>query len=164
MYCEDEQRYQSTAPVLVCIAQSQADLERAANQGWYRIPVARAPKRLACDYLAFYQTAAFGQGRWSIRWLAPVQSVRVASRAELLPEEGQHPRARQLYYRFSLGALKELPVPLPSRRLRRISFIATTLGLLLQARDVTELWGAPADIQADVWGAGIGRKGVLRRA
>ena len=57
-----------------------ADLARAHDEGWYRIPLDRAPRRIAADYLAFYQTGAFPpEERWAVRWLAPVQEYRLAT-------------------------------------------------------------------------------------
>ena len=154
--------YEHDARVLVCVVNRPADLERVRSAGWYRIPFARAPQQLAFEYLAFYQTAAFPTERWSIRRLARVMAVGLHYRVEVLPDEPQHPRAQQLYYCFSLGPLKELRSPLPSRRLRRVSFIATTLGQLLRAADVTELWHAPDDRTHEVWGAGIGRRRIVQ--
>ena len=75
-----------------------------------------------------------------MRYLAAVRAVGIATRAALLPDEAGHPRAGERYYRFALGPLLALPAPLPSRRLRRITFIPTTYGQLLRARDVAELW------------------------
>ena len=155
------------ARVLVAVVTRPVDLQHAREHGWYRIPLNRAPRALAADYLAFYQTAAFGGERWAVRFMAQVQRVSVATRAELLPAEDRHPRAAERYYRFALGSLQPLPAPIPSRRLRRISFIPTTYGQLLRARDVVELWRPLEDSQAGweaVWGAGVngGRRSTLR--
>ncbi len=53
----------ASALVLVAIITTRRDLEIARVLGWYRIPLRRAPKVIAVDYLAFYQTAAFGSRR-----------------------------------------------------------------------------------------------------
>lgn len=147
------------APVLVAVINRPADLERARQQGWYRIPVRRAPPMLAVSYLAFYQTSSFGDERWAVRYCASVQRVGVALRRELLPDEADHPRAGERYYRFALGPLWALPVPVPSRRLRRVTFIPTTFGQLLHARELTELW-QPAAHQPDdgPWAAGVNQR------
>jgi hypothetical protein len=145
------------AQVLVVVITQPADLARARDEGWYRIPLRRAPHALAAEYLAFYQTAAFGAERWAVRYLAAVRAVGVATRATLLPAEPAHPRAAERYYRFALGPLHQLPAPLPSRRLRRISFISTTYGQLLRAQDVAELWHPPEQRGGweQLWGAGV---------
>jgi hypothetical protein len=118
-----------------------ADLVRAREQGWYRLPLAHMPGRVAADYLAFYQTGAFPPGeRWLVRWFAPVRGYYLATRRELIPEEPDHPRADHLYYRITLGELEPLPQPIPSSRLRRITFIPTTLARLLTATEINQLW------------------------
>ena len=150
-----------TARVLVVIVNRLRDLAAARDEGWYRIPLARAPRALHAEHLAFYQTAAFGSERWAVRYLAPVRAVGIATRAALLPDEAGHPRARERYYRFALGPLLALPAPLLSRRLRRIAFIPTTAGQLLSASDLNELWHAGQDAAAgwdELWGAGVNRR------
>lgn len=128
-------------PVLVVVVNDPVDLARAQAEGWYRIPLDRAPRRVAADYLAFYQTGAFAaEERWSVRWLAPVRGYGIASRGELLPSEATHPRASDRYYRVDLGPLVPLPRAIPSRRLRRITFIPTSLARLSQAEEINDLW------------------------
>lgn len=147
------------ASVLVAVVTRPRDLERARQEGWYRIPLRHAPQPLAADLLAFYLTAAFGPERWSVRWIAPVERYQLLTRRELLPDEPAHPRADERYYRLSLGAVRPLLRPLASRRLRRVVFIPTTLGQLLRAGDVNELWQPPERAHqrtAAIWGAGIG--------
>jgi hypothetical protein len=150
-----------SARVLVAVVSRPRDLAAARDEGWYRVPLARAPRALHAEYLAFYQTAAFDAERWAVRYVAEVRSIAMAARAALLPEEADHPRAKQRYYRFALGPLLTLPVALPSRRLRRISFIPTSMGQLLRARDVAELWRPPEDAEEGwdmLWGAGVNRR------
>lgn len=128
------------------------------------MPVRHAPRLLAADYLALYQTGAFGAERWAVCYIAAVQQVRIALRRELLPEEDAHPRAGERYYCFQIGPLEALQVPVPSRRLRRITFIATTYGQLLCARDVAELWRRPeGNPPAGVWGAGLAGVRIITR-
>ena len=141
------------APVLVVVTNDPTDLARARDQGWYRIPVARAPARIAAEYLAFYQTAAFPPNeRWCIGWLAPVVGYRILTRRELIPDEPEHPRANERYYRVALGPLSPLPRPIPSRRLRRITFIATTLARLRAADEINDLW-LKSSAQERLWAA-----------
>jgi hypothetical protein len=138
------------ARVLVAVVTRPRDLAAARDEGWYRIPLRRAPRSLA----------GFGAERWAVHYLAAVRAVEIAARATLLPDEPLHSRASERYYRFALGPLRALPAPLPSRRLRRISFIPTTYGQLLRARDVVELWRPPDEAAAgweELWGAGINR-------
>lgn len=131
-------------PVLVVVMNNQRDWQIVQAERWYRIPLQRAPRQVAAAYLAFYQTAAFPEERWTIRSYAPVESYRLMTRRQLLPDEPDHPRADELYYRVALGPLRALPHPIPSRKLRRITFIPTTWQRLLAAHDVSELWPTPA--------------------
>jgi hypothetical protein len=141
------------SPVLVVVVNHPADLARAREQGWYRIPLDRAPRRIAAEHLAFYQTAAFPpEERWAVRWLAPVHGYRIAVRRELIPEEPAHPRADCRYYQVKLGALEPLPHPIPSRRLRRITFIPTTLDRQFAAEEINDLW-IKSSAQERLWAA-----------
>ncbi|MBL8056091.1 MAG: hypothetical protein JNK29_05300 [Anaerolineales bacterium] len=73
------------------------DLEIARVLGWYRIPYRSAPKTVAVDWLAFYQTAQFGAEKWSIRYAAPVRGHELTTRGELLRDQAAHPRAGDPY-------------------------------------------------------------------
>jgi hypothetical protein len=129
------------APVLIVVVKQPADLNRAIQERWYRIPMNRAPSRTAAEFLAFYQTGAFPLGeRYLIRWMAPVRGYFLATRRQLIPEEPDHPRADEQYYKVSLGEPVPLPHPIPSRRLRRITFIPSTLSRLHQAEEINDLW------------------------
>lgn len=132
---------EADSTVLVVVVSDPRDLKHALEDGWYRIPLARAPSRIAVEYLAFYQTGAFPEGeRCLVRWYAPVQDYRIVERRELLADEPQHPRATERYYRIGLGPPDALPSPIPSRRLRRITFIPTTLARLMSAQEINDLW------------------------
>ena len=142
--------YDDLSPVLVVLLNNARDLARARDEGWYRIPVRRAPPRVAAEYLAFYQTRAFGDDAYTVRYLAEVRRVHVLPRARLLPDEPDHPRAHEEYYKIELGPLQALPRPVPSRALRRITFIPTTLGQLLTAEEINDLWWRD-DPQQRLW-------------
>ncbi len=96
-----------------------------------------------------------------MRYFAAVCSVAIVTRAALLPDEAGHPRAGERYYRLGLGPVQRLPFVVPSRRLRRISFIPTTAGQLWRARDVAELW-RPLEDAAEgwdaLWSAGVNQR------
>lgn len=151
--------------VLIAVITRPRDLQIAREQGWYRIPVSRAPAQLAADYLAFYQTAAFGAERWSVRYYTPIYKYRIATRKELLPEEATHPRANEQYYCLEIGSIEALALPVPAARLRRVTFISTTFGQIRRARDVRELWHPDEEksIPDDsVWGAGMAGKSLYK--
>jgi hypothetical protein len=129
-------------PLLVALVNNQRDWRRVLEEGWYRLPLAYAPLPAAALYLAFYRSRAFGAEAWRIGHYAPALRYELLRRREIIPDEPRHPRADQLYYRVALGPIRQLARPLPSRRLRRITFIPTTLERLLEAEDVAELWRA----------------------
>lgn len=135
--------------VLVAVMNDPRALEIVRTEGWYRIPVRRAPIRVGADYLAFYQTAAFGpEERWAVNYYAPIRRYRIVRRRDLLSQENDHPRANDKYYKIEIGPLEPLPHPIPSRRLRRITFILTTLKRLLTAEEINDLWlGSRVDEQ-----------------
>lgn len=128
------------ARVLVAVMNNRRDFKIAREKGWYRIPLKRAPRQVAADFLAFYQTAAFDEAKWTVSYVAPVRRYHVVRRRDLLPNEADHPRADDLYYKVEIGALERLPAPVPSQKLRRITFIATTLERLLTAEEIKDLW------------------------
>ncbi len=129
-----------TALILVVVVTNPRDLEIARVLGWYRIPLKSAPKVVAVDYLAFYQTAGFGeQERWRINFIAPVRGHELTTRAELIRDEPDHPRAGEEYYKIQLGPLQVLSHPVQADQWRRITFLYTTGELLQQARIVKDL-------------------------
>lgn len=135
----NDQPISSTSLVLVAIMNKPRDLEIARLLGWYRIPLRSAPKVIAVDYLAFYQTAAFGEAKWRIEYIAPVRGHELTTRLELLKDEPDHPHARREYYKVALGALQRLPQPTLAAGWRRITFFYTTGEYLLRAQTVNDL-------------------------
>lgn len=129
-----------TALVLVVVITNPRDLEIARVLGWYRIPLKSAPKVVAVDYLAFYQTAGFSeQERWRINYIAEVRGYELTTRAELIHDEPDHPRAGEEYFKIQIGGLLSLPRPIRADQWRRITFLYTTGDQLRQAETVNDL-------------------------
>jgi hypothetical protein len=128
-----------TSLVLVAVINNPRDMEIARLLGWYRIPLRTAPKVIGVDYLAFYQTGAFGDEKWRIQYIAPVRGHELTTRAELLKAEPDHPRAKEEYYKVQIGSLERLSQPILAETWRRITFLYTTGEYLLQARTVNDL-------------------------
>ena len=128
-----------TSLILVAVMTDPRDLEIARLLGWYRIPLRSAPKVVAVDYLAFYQTSAFGEGKNCIEYIAAVRGHEMVTRAELLKDQPDHPRAREEYYKIQLGPLERLPQPLQAAQWRRITFLYTTGEYLLTADTIDDL-------------------------
>jgi hypothetical protein len=129
----------STSLVLVCLLPSPRDLEIARLLGWYRIPFRSAPKVVAVDYLAFYQPSNFGEGAGRIEWIAPVRGHELTTRAELLRDESDHPRAGEEYFKIQLGTLERLTRPVVAEKWKRLTFLYTTGEYLLKAHTLNDL-------------------------
>lgn len=125
--------------ILVAILPTPRDLEIARLLGWYRVPLRKAPKVIAVDYLAFYQPASFGERGGRIEFVSEVRGVELATRAELLRDEADHPRAHEEYYKVQIGALEKLNQPIKADRWKRIAFLYTTGEYLLNAKSLTDL-------------------------
>jgi hypothetical protein len=94
----------SSALILVAVMPARRDLEIARLLGWYRMRLKSAPKVIDVDYLAFYQTAAFGEGhRWCIESIAEVRGHELTTRRELFRDEPDHPRSSEEYYKDPIG-------------------------------------------------------------
>ena len=137
---------------LIAVMNHARDLERARDEHWYRIPVRSAPKFFPPDYVAFYFTKPFSADAFSVRWYAQVRGHELVTRRDLLPDEPDHPRADQRYYKLQLGKLVELPHPIPSRSLRRITFILTNGKRLNEAWEINDLFLGPRE-QDILWRA-----------
>ncbi len=139
--------------ILVAVVPRTKDLEIARVLGWYRIPVRRAPKMVMVDWLAFYQTAGCGPGQAGIYVVAPVLGHELVTRADLLHDQPDHPRAHEAYYKLQLGPLEPLPTPLVDGAWPRLTFLYTTGRRLLTARTLRQLKvSAPVERQA-LWRA-----------
>lgn len=141
------------ALVLVAVVNRPRDLEIARLLGWYRIPLRFAPKVIAVEYMAFYQTAAFGEAqRWRIEAVAPVRGHELTTRAELLRDEPDHPRAAEEYFKIQLGPLEYLARPIMVQGWRRVTFLYTTGGRISSAKSIHDLV-VKADERQVLWRA-----------
>ncbi len=127
-------------PVLVAVVNNSRDFDLARDQHWYRIPVNRAPRQIAAEYLALYQTSAFGPEGQHIRFYAPILRYHLLTRADLLPGERDHPRASDQYFKIEIGDLQSLDRPIPNHSQPRLTFIYTTFDRLFQATEIKDLW------------------------
>ena len=117
---------------MVAVVNNKTDLARAKEEQWYRIPVKRAPRQIAAEYLALYQTGKFGANGKRINYFAPILRYHLVTRAELLPDQPDHPRAADQYFRLELGKSQTLE-PIPNKT------PYTTLERLFHAK-IRDLW------------------------
>ncbi len=117
------------------------DFEIAHDQHWYRVPVKHAPTGIHAEYVAFYFTSKFPEDlRWAIHFYARRTGHEMARRIDLFPDQPNHPRAQERYYKLQLGPLKQKQPPIPSLRWRRITFIQTTWDHFVAAREINDLF------------------------
>jgi hypothetical protein len=136
--------------VLVCLMPAPRDMEIARLLGWYRIPLRTAPKVVAVDYLAFYQPGSFAERGGQIEYVAPVRGHELATRAELLKDEADHPRANEEYFKVQIGPLERLSRPIVAEKWRRLTFLYTTGEYLLNAQTLNNLV-VQSDERALLW-------------
>lgn len=125
--------------ILVCVIPTPRDLEIARLLGWYRIPFRTAPKVVAVDALAFYQPGTFGASGGQIEYTAPVRGHELTTRAELIREEPDHPRAREEYFKIQIGPLERISRPITAEKWKRLTFLYTTGDYLLNASTLNDL-------------------------
>ena len=132
MYPEDR--------VLVAYIPKRSDFTLIQQHHWYRIPHRSAPKGLYAEYIAFYFGRAFAAEKWAIRYYAPVLGHELVRRVDLFPDQPDHPRAEDVYYKVQVGALRQLSRPIVSLKWRRILFIHTTWDRFQDANEINDLF------------------------
>ena len=132
MYPEDR--------VLVAYVPQPADFEIVKQASWYRIPQKHAPKGLHAEYFAFYFGRRFASEKWAIHYYAPQLGHELTTRQALFPDQPDHPRAHEMYYKVQLGPLQKLARPIVSLRWRRITFLHTTWDRFLDATEINDLF------------------------
>ena len=112
------------------------------SERWYHIPVESAPKNAKlADYLGFYFPAVFGEEmQYKVNFYTKVKKVDIVKRIQLFPEELEHKRANDYYFKFYLGQIKKLPKPIPSIGWRRIVHIPTSYEKLFSAKEINDLY------------------------
>jgi len=141
-----------TALILVAILPNQRDFDIARLFGWYRIPLKNAPKVISVDYLAFYQTKAFGKAeRWQIAFVAEILGHELVQRKDLIRDEPDHPRAQEEYFKLQIGPLQRLENPIPAGDWKRITFFYTTGEQFQNAQTVNDLVVKSQDEREVLW-------------
>jgi hypothetical protein len=86
--------------VLVAILNNHRDFAIARDSHWYRIPVASVDKWLKTrwppEWLAFYQTKAFGPEKHAVNYYARVLYIRQVRRWQLLEMDSRNPMTANL--------------------------------------------------------------------
>ena len=143
--------------VLIGVLKDRRDLNILLKKKWYRIPLLHAPRRKA-EYIAFYQPSIFGRSGQRIRYYAKIRSCDVLKRKWILPEEPDHPRTDEDYYRINLEEIQKIPFPIVNKTRMRISFGFTTLEKLLRAETIAQLFDVPPI--EEMLGEELAKKGI----
>ena len=126
--------------VLVAYVPHPSDMEIIRTEGWYRIPQKYAPKGLYAEYFAFYFGDRFGEEKWAIHYYAQRLGHELTTRRALVPDQPEHPRADEIYYKVQLGPLQRLQRPIISLRWRRVTFLHTTWDRFQEATEINDLF------------------------
>jgi hypothetical protein len=132
MYPEDR--------VLVAYMSDPADFAIAQEEGWYRVPQRHAPKGIYAEYFAFYFGRRFGSEKWAVHYYARRLGHELMPRRLLFPDQLDHPRANDPYYKVQLAPLQRLERPIISLRWRRITFLHTTWDRFQDATEINDLF------------------------
>jgi hypothetical protein len=126
--------------VLVGVINRKRDFEKAQLEHWYRVPTGQMPQGIHAEYVAFFLSKAFGDLNGGIHYYARRTGTELARRRDLLPEEADHKRADDTYYKLQFGELhrKDPPILNPTKRL--IAFIYTTWDRFEQADVIADLY------------------------
>jgi hypothetical protein len=147
--------------VLVGVMPDPNDLTIAREKHWYRLPAMHAPKGIHAEYIAFYFTKRFSQDlRWAIHFYARRTGHELVRRVDLLPDQPNHPRAQEPYYKLQLGPLRQKEPPIVSLRWRRISFIQTTWDRFVTAQEINDLFRSDNILVERVYRA-LRERGIL---
>lgn len=136
--------------LLVAILKEKSDFAILQNEGWYRIPVDKAPRRWPPKWLAFYHPKKFGADAFCVRYFGEVGDIRKVPRRELFPNEFPNSKSDRLYHRIELKSLEERSTPIPSPRPRRLVFVPTTWSKFELAEQINDLFD-DSPLEDSVW-------------
>src|SRR4051812_5357450 len=114
MYPEDR--------VLVGVMNRQRDFAYARDEHWYRIPQARLTRGVYAEYIAFFFSRAFKERNGGVYYYARRKGLELLYRRDLLPNEANHKRANEAYYKVGLDELVEKTPPILNPTHRTITF------------------------------------------
>lgn len=127
--------------VLVGVVNRKRDLAYARDEHWYRIPQTRMPRGVNAEYIAlFLSGAVFKERSGGVHYYAERKGLELVYRRDLLPNQANHPRAGEVYYKVQIGDLIEKVPPILNPTGRVITFIHTTWDRFVHAREITDLY------------------------
>ena len=133
-------RFSPTKEGLIALLKDKNDFGILQEQGWYRVPVASAPRPWPPRWIGFYMPKPFGPDAYTIRYYGLVKNIQLATRRELFPNEIESALSQKQYYRVTFHGIEERPTPIPSHRPRRLIFIPTTWAKFELAEQINDLF------------------------
>lgn len=126
--------------VLVGVINRKKDLQKVLTEHWYRIPRSKAPHVVDAEYIAFYISSGLKAQNGGIHYYARRTGYELVRRRDLLPDQPDHPRADDIYYKMELGEVQQKIPPILNPTARPISFIFTTWDRFLNAATIADLY------------------------
>ncbi len=128
--------------VLVGVVDRKRDLDHARDDHWYRIPQVKVPRGVYAEYIGLFlsSSAARAYGQSGIYYFGERRGLELVRRIDLLPQEPNHQRAQDIYYKVQLGDLERRPLPITNPTGRPITFIYTTWDRFARAQHVADLY------------------------
>jgi len=126
--------------VLVGVINRKRDLETVLGERWYRIPQQQMKRGINAEYIAFFLSKAFSERNGGIHYFADYKGVELLYRRDLLPQEANHPRANDAYYKIQLGTIRPKVPPVLNTSKRTLSFVYTTWDRFVNATKISDLY------------------------
>ena len=129
--------------VLVGVVSRKRDLDRARNEHWYRIPQIKVPRGIYAEYIALFLSSSAAnpfRKQSGIYYYGERRGLDLVHRVDLLPDEPDHKRAHDVYYKVQLGPLEQRALPVTNPTGRPITFIYTTWDRFTQAQHIADLY------------------------
>lgn len=126
--------------VLIGVVNRKRDFERLRDDHWYRVPTQRLARGVNAEYLGFFLSSAFKGLNGGIHYYAEYKGVELAYRRWLLPDEPDHPRADDQYFKIAIGDLIPKTPPILNTTRRSVAFIFTTWDRFIHARTIPDLY------------------------
>ena len=135
--------------VLIALLRKVSDFAILETEGWYRIPLDKAPNWRP-KWLAFYQPKAFKDRAYLIEYYGKVAEIEEAPRRVLFPNEFESAKSGKIYKRYRLEKLEPLENPIISLIPRRLLFVPTTWEKFSTAEYINDIFD-DSPLEDDLW-------------
>ena len=85
-----------------------------------------------------HYTKVFKDDKWAIHYYAPIRGHELVTRCDLVPDEPDHRRAGQWYFKLQLGPLEHKLPPIVANRWRRVTYIVTNGDRFMNAHEIND--------------------------